>query len=130
MHHLSIFIPPNMFNDWAFVHVHSVRRRGPIYRARTHEIPRNGVIFSHRWNPIYRAHTHVISRTNVACLHWLYLECGRDKSAPTPHGVFADIYLRNKSTELVCSCIYFVFPFHQICLMMVAFVHIHSAKYV
>lgn len=60
------------------------RRRGPIYRARTHVIPQNGVAIFHHWhcNISYRAH--VIAPNGVAIRNILYIKTDRKKREANP----------------------------------------------
>ena len=58
---LIYFVLPILLFIAPFTHVSPRplrRRRGPIYRARIHEIPQNGVAIFHRWhcNTSYRTH--------------------------------------------------------------------------
>ena len=60
------------------------RRRGPIYRARAHVIPQNGVAYSHRWrcNTSYRTHEH--PPNGVAIRNISYIKTDRKKREANP----------------------------------------------
>ena len=60
------------------------RRRGPIYRARAHEHPPNGVAVFHHWhcNTSYRVHEH--PPNGVAIRNISYIKTDRKKREATP----------------------------------------------
>ena len=84
---LIYFVLPILLFIAPFTHVlprSPRRRRGPIYRARTHVIVPNGVAIFHHWhcNISYRTHEH--PPNGVAICNILYIKTDRKKREANP----------------------------------------------